>query len=150
MLINELNIDIEKLLNEFVTEEQELLEVDASEQAISNKLARKFELVSHGWNVDCEYNRDQGDIKTLKYALSESGDVKERNVVPDIIVHRRKTNDNLLAVEVKKVNNRENRFKDESKLKAFRAQLGYKYTLFVDVKTGENPRIANVVFHDGK
>ncbi len=147
MLIKELNLDINKLLNEFVIEERELLEVDASEQAISNRLARKFELVSHRWNVDCEYNRDQGAIKTLKYALSENGDIEDRNVVPDIIVHRRKTNDNLLAIEVKKVSNRENRFKDEAKLKAFRDQLGYKYTLFVDLETGENPKIANVVFH---
>ena len=148
MLINELNIDIEKLLNEFVIEERGLLEVDASEQAISNRLARKFEIVSHGWNVDCEYNRDQGAIKILKYALSENGDIEDRNVVPDIIVHRRKTNDNLLAIEVKKVSNRENRFKDEAKLKAFREQLGYKYTLFVDLETGKNSSIVNVVFHD--
>lgn len=97
-----------------------MLEEDVSEQAISNRLARKFELVSHGWNVDCEYNRDQGAIKTLKYALSENGDIEGRNVAPDIIVHRRKTNDNLLAIEVKKVSNRENRFKDEAKPKAFR------------------------------
>ncbi|MBA4719463.1 MAG: hypothetical protein HRO68_10365 [Nitrosopumilus sp.] len=56
----------------------------------------------------------------MKYALSENGDIEGRNVAPDIIVHRRKTNDNLLAIEVKKVSNRENRFKDEAKPKAFR------------------------------
>ncbi len=148
MLIKELNIDINKLLNEFVIEERELLEVDASEPAISNRLGRKFELFSQGWNVDCEYNRDQGAIKTLKYALSENGDIEERNVMPDVIIHRRNTNDNLLAIEVKKVSNRENRFKDEAKLKAFREQLGYKYTLFIDLETGKNPSVANVVFHD--
>jgi hypothetical protein len=149
MRIIELNIEITALLNEFVNEEWDLLEEDVSEQAISSRLARKFELVSHGWNVDCEYNRDQGTIKTLKYTLSENGDIEKRNVVPDIIVHHRRTNDNLLAIEVKKVGNRENRFKDEAKLKAFREQLGYKYTLFVDLKTGKNPSIESVVFHDG-
>lgn len=100
--------------------------------------------------MDCEYNRDQDAIKTLNYALSESGDIEERNDIPDIIVHRRKTNDNLLAIEVKKISNRENRFKDESKLKDFRMQFGYKYTLFVDLETGKNPSIANVVFQEGQ
>lgn len=148
MWVKELNIDVNKLLNEFIIEEHELLEVDISEQAISNRLGRKFESVSQEWSVDCEYNRDHGAIKTLKYALSENGDIEERKVTPDVIVHRRNTNDNLLAIEVKKVNNRENRFKDKAKLKAFREQLGYKYTLFVDLETGGNPSIANVVFHD--
>ncbi len=150
MRIKELNIDIADLLNEFVSEEAELLEVDVSEQAISSRLGMKLESVSQEWNVDCEYNRDQFSIKTLKYALSENGDIEERNVIPDVIVHRRKTNDNLLAIEVKKVSNKENRFKDEAKLKAFREQLGYKYTLFIDLDTGKKPSVANVVFHDGK
>ncbi len=89
-------------------------------------------------------------VKTLKYALCESGNIEERNVIPDVIVHKRKTNRNLLAVEVKKIDNRENRFKDEAKLKAFREQLGYRYTLFIDFETGDNPRVANVVFHAGE
>lgn len=127
-----------------------LLEVDASEQAISSRLARKFESISKGWDVDCEYNRDKCSIKTLRYALSENGDIEERNVIPDVIVHRRRTAKNLLAIEVKKANNKENRFKDAAKLKAFREQLGYKYTLFIDLETGENPNIEKVVFHDGE
>jgi len=105
MRIEELDFDINKLIDEFVFEEKELLEVDASEQAISSRLASKFELLSTDWNVDCEYNRSIYSVKTLKYALSKNGDVEERNVVPDIIIHKRKTILNLLAVEIKKVSN---------------------------------------------
>jgi hypothetical protein len=146
MKIEELDIDVRELLDQFIIDEKELLEVDVSEQAISSSLSKKMELFSRGWNVDCEYNRDLSSVKKLKYALSESGNIEERNVIPDIIIHKRKTNHNLLAVEVKKVSNTENRFKDESKLKAFREQLGYKYTLFVDFKTGSNPKISSLVF----
>ena len=146
MYLNELGLDLEQLLAEFVEEERKLLEVNASEQAISNRLSRKLEVAAQGWDIDCEYNRDLYKIKTLKYALTENGDIEKRNVVPDIIIHQRKTDNNLLAVEVKKVCNKENQFKDEAKLTAFREQLGYRYTLFVDFSTGTDPSIANVVF----
>jgi PP-loop superfamily ATP-utilizing enzyme len=52
-----------------------------------------------------------------------------------------------LAIEVKKDINRENRFKDHAKLKAFREQLGYRYTLFVDFSVGKDSTgLKEVVF----
>jgi hypothetical protein len=147
MNIDELGINIKELVETFIVDELDLLEVDPSEQAIANRLARKLETVSKDWNVDCEYNRDMHSIKRLKYALSEHGDIEDRKVVPDIIVHRRKSDKNLLAVEIKKTSNREDRFKDRSKLKAFREQLGYRYTLFIDFRTGKNACIENLEFH---
>ena len=48
------------------------------------------------------------------------------------------TNDNLLAVEIKKSTNQEASFKDLAKLTAFRKQLGYQNSLFVRFLTGEN------------
>lgn len=138
MYIGEIKLDLVELLNQFVHDETELLEVNASEQAISNRLARKIENSIIGWHVDCEYNRNMYDIKKLQYALKDDGNVQERALVPDIIVHHRLTNDNLLAIEIKKANNLEIRFKDHSKLRAFREQLGYKYTWFIDFYTGDN------------
>ena len=43
MQIKELNLNLLELLEEFVKDEQELFEVDISEQAISNRLARRLE-----------------------------------------------------------------------------------------------------------
>ena len=86
-------------------------------------------------------------IKKLKYALSEHGDIADRAVVPDIIVHHRLTNENLLAIEIKKDTNPENRFKDHAKLTAFIQQLGYQYTLFVDFHIDRvNPGIKDIAF----
>jgi len=138
MYIEEIALDLEELLNQFVCHEIELLEINASEQAISNRLARMIEKSIIGWDVDCEYNRNNYDIKKLQYALKDDGNIRERAVVPDIIIHHRLTSKNLLAIEIKKANNQENRFKDHSKLRAFREQLGYKYTWFIDFYTGYN------------
>ncbi len=147
MFINELNLDLDILLRKFIEQESELLIVNASEQAITNRLARLIEQNIANWHVDCEYNRDMYSIKKLKYALSEHGDIADRSVVPDIIVHHRLTNENLLAIEIKKDTNPENRFKDHAKLTAFIQQLGYQYTLFVDFHIDRvNPGIKDIAF----
>ena len=131
-------VDIQQLLNEFVIEQRLLLQNDVSEQAIAHQLAMRFSQNFHGWNIDCEYNRSMDVIKKLIYAVSPTGETCERNVVPDIIIHRRMTDDNLLAVEIKKSTNRESSFKDLSKLSAFRDQLGYQHSLFIRFLTGVN------------
>lgn len=129
-------VNIQNLLDEFVIEQNLLLQNDASEQAISHHLAIKFSQSFLSWNTDCEYNRSMDIVKRLIYAVSPTGEACERNVVPDIIIHRRMTNDNLLAVEIKKSTNRDSSFKDLSKLIAFREQLGYQHTLFIRFLTG--------------
>ena len=136
MLIGDVNI--QTLLDEFVEEQAQLLKNDASEQAISHQLAVKLAPHFPGWHVDCEYNRRLGVVKRLLYAVSSTGEACERNVVPDIIIHRRMTADNLLAVEIKKSTNQEHSFKDLAKLAAFREQLGYQNSLFIRFRTGTN------------
>ncbi|MCD6437284.1 MAG: hypothetical protein J7L56_03335 [Halomonas sp.] len=136
MLIGDVNI--QTLLDEFVDEQAQLLENDASEQAISHQLAMKLCPHFPDWDVDCEYNRKMEVVKKLIYAVSPTGESIERNVVPDIIIHRRMTTENLLAVEIKKSTNQEQSFKDLAKLSAFRGQLGYQNSLFIRFLTGGN------------
>lgn len=135
-------VDIQQLLNDFMLEQCSLLQSDASEQAIAHQLAIKFSQNFLGWDIDCEYNRSMDTVKRLIYAVSPTGEVCERNVVPDIIIHKRRTNNNLLAIEIKKSTNREDSFKDLSKLTAFRDQLGYQNSLFIRFLTKvREPRI---------
>lgn len=129
-------IDLEALLHEFIKEQHQLLAVDSSEQAISHQLAIKLKVAFPEWDVDCEYDRDMEKIKRLTYAISQNDPASTHKVVPDIIIHRRMTSKNLIAIEIKKSTNREQNFKDLSKLKAFREQLGYQHTLFVRFFTG--------------
>tara|TARA_B110000438_G_C15237207_1_gene404018 strand:+ start:83 stop:523 length:441 start_codon:yes stop_codon:yes gene_type:complete len=141
------NIDLNIVLEEFLTEQSDLLINDASEQAISHQLAMKLAGLFTDWTIGCEYNREGSVVKRLIYAVSPDGEGIERNVVPDIIIHRRQTTDNLLAIEIKKSTNQENSIKDLNKLEAFRGQLGYVHTLFVRFKTGAvNPEIAEIEF----
>ncbi|OOE38430.1 hypothetical protein BZG06_16250, partial [Salinivibrio kushneri] len=136
MLIGDVNI--QALLDEFVNEQAQLLKNDASEQAISHQLAMKLAPHFFNWHVDCEYNRKMEVVKRLIYAVSPTGEACERNVVPDIIIHKRMTAENLLAVEIKKSTNQEHSFKDQAKLTAFRDQLGYQNSLFIRFLSGED------------
>jgi len=132
----------QQVIDLFLSEESLLLVNNSSEQAITHRLAVKLENAFEGWDVDCEYNRNQETIKRLMYAVSPDGLIEERNVVPDIIVHKRMTENNLLVIEVKKSTNQEPDDRDLAKLNAFKEQLGYKYALFIRFLTGsQNPSV---------
>jgi hypothetical protein len=66
-------------------------------------------------------------------------------VVPDVITHRRNSGDNLLVLEAKKVGNPEADAYDRRKLIALKEQQGYRYAVFLRLRTGrENPGIEPV------
>jgi len=128
-------------------EDRELLANDSNEQAITHRLAVHLGSVFPGWHVDCEYNRDMETVKRLKYRIDPAGELSDRAVVPDIIVHRRRTDDNFLVIEVKKSTNPEPAFRDLSKLRAFREQLGYRNALFLRLATGvPNPTVLSATW----
>ncbi|WP_315979777.1 hypothetical protein [Aliamphritea spongicola] len=55
---------------------------------------------------------------------------------PDIIIHKRKTNKNLLVLEFKKTSSRVSDKKDFMKLREYQRQLGYKHALFIEFGVG--------------
>lgn len=130
----------------------DLISNDTNERSISHKLAEYFQQQFPGWHVDCEYNRKMGDIKKLKYSFDNLSpkDNEAKTVYPDIIVHKRNTDQNILVVEIKKVEY--DRFeKDKEKLKEFtRGDGGYKYNygLFIIFDGTQNPKLT--WFVDGK
>lgn len=138
-----------------------LLEKDLSERSITHKLAEYLQLMFLCYNVDCEYNGNEGRgeggrkrIIILKTELEKAGLLKEkeindleseysdRSVFPDIIVHDRGTNDyNLCIIEVKKTTSAISSDYDEIKLKAYTSDnygndLKYKIGVFIVFKTG--------------
>ncbi len=133
---------VQAAIDSFLSNESQLLVNNSSEQAITHRLAVILEGLFEDWNVDCEYNRNQSTIKKLMYAISPNEPVEERNVVPDVIVHHRMTEDNLLVIEVKKSTNQEPDERDIAKLHAFREQLGYENALFIRFLAGtQNPGV---------
>lgn len=107
----------------------DLLNINVSEETIASRLARYLEYEFPDFNVDVEYNR-MGDAPK-KVAWNE----RPEEVYPDIIVHRRRTNNNVLAIELKKDSNRETKHRDIRKLAAYREELGYKCALFLRLGT---------------
>jgi hypothetical protein len=135
--------EIEKALNVAIdlllSADKDILSMDINERTISHRLAIYLERHFPGWNVDCEYNRDHEDVKRLdiKRRNVKSDDTQATTVSPDIIVHRRNTDQNLLVIEMKKTSSQERDDYDTGKLYAFKHQLGYKYAVFLKVKTGD-------------
>ena len=68
-----------------------LIGLEVHERTTASRLAMYLQEEFPEWDVDCEYNRDARDTKTIL----------NRRVFPDVIVHRRNSPDNLLAIELK-------------------------------------------------
>lgn len=94
---------VELAVKSFLVKEEKLLATDSSERNLAQKLATMLEQSFEDWEVDCEYNRNQTKIKRLMYAIGNYDIGKAKNVIPDIIVHKRMTQDNLVVIEIKKV-----------------------------------------------
>lgn len=110
--------------------DSDLLYNDVNERSVSHKLAEFLQQQFSEWHVDCEYNRKMGEIKRLNvsFDLIKPDDTEARTVYPDIIVHRRNTEQNLLVIEVKKASSHEPLSKDKAKLTAFTKGDGeYRY-----------------------
>ena len=83
-----------------------LFRSNSDERTITHRLAMYLQDEFPTWNVDCEYNRNQYEVKKLS----------KDAVRPDIIIHHRRTHRNLLVIEAKKTNNRAD---DQEKLEKY-------------------------------
>jgi hypothetical protein len=128
---------LERAIKTLLDKDGPLLECDVNERSITHKLAEYLHDEFPEWDVACEYNRDEHDAKYLDLPVDKdisSQDTEGRTVFPDIIIHKRKTNCNLLVLEAKKTGG--SPLKDYNKLKAFKNQLRYEYAVFIRFNTG--------------
>jgi hypothetical protein len=126
-------------LTDLIERDGMLLQNDVNERAITHKLGSYVQMRFRRWNVDCEYNRNHDDAKRLNLNPGRvmTNDTQGQTVFPDVIVHKRNTNANLLVIEVKKSTNPNDDDHDVQKLRAFKSQLGYSYAVFVRLATGQ-------------
>jgi len=121
-----------------------LLKNDLNERTISHKLACYLsDELPPDWDIDCEYNRNHDDVKRLNPNVENvtNNDTSGKTVFPDIIVHKRDTDENLLVIEIKKNANIEGERRDLNKIKSFIKELKYEYGLFIDFRTGDQAGI---------
>jgi hypothetical protein len=127
-----------------------LLRVKAHERSIAHKLAEYLQEQFPDWNVDCEYNRMRNMPKLLD-RLEDfeecKGHRKSNRVFPDIIVHKRNTEDNLLVVELKKSNLDPKC--DIKKLELFTEKDHFHYSLGLFIEF-EDSQLKLEWFKDGK
>lgn len=144
----EIKEKLERAVAALMQSDVDLLRRDVNERSITHWLAIHLMPLFPDHDVDCEYNRDVHGGKTiddfrdvLLGRLSPEEwptDTDARTVYPDIIVHRRGTNDeNLLVVEVKKgIGNAE---VEEVKLLGFMTndRLHYPFAAALELAIGE-------------
>jgi hypothetical protein len=125
-------------LSELLKNDHHLLSIDANERSITFRFAMYLQPRLPDWTVDCEFNRDGVEPKRLGHLelYPDSEDEEAKTVFPDVIVHRRGTQQNYLVVEFKKSTSRVDRKIDIQKLRGYKQQLGYAHALFVEVGTG--------------
>ena len=127
----------------FLARDRYLLAQDVNERTISHRFALYLQRLFPKRHVDCEYNRyfgRPGSPKTLRVPDTNVGwsDTNARTVYPDIIVHTRGTDDNLLVIEMKKAGLSVTF--DEDKLRAYQHEYGYRFAYLLVVRTGDvNP-----------
>jgi len=126
-------------VNHLLKHDNYLFTCDLNERSITHKFAEHLQREFPDWNVDCEYNRDHHDPKRLdlppRHDIS-SDDLHAKTVFPDIIIHKRGTDQNFVVIEVKKSSNPENDDWDLAKLAAFKNQLRYEIAMFFRFRTG--------------
>ena len=123
----------EKVKEKFLKDEKEIIRIDINERTLSARLMFHLQTILledelyrekyKTYSVDCEYNRiNEYKIKTLKryenFEIDDNSD-KIRKIFPDIILHKRKEEDNLIVIEMKKStsNNKDCKEKDRERLK---------------------------------
>ena len=118
-----------------------LFEESVHERSIAHKLAEYLQQQFPDWHVDCEYNRHGISVKKLP---RECVGKHKENVYPDINIHHRNTDDNLVIFEIKPNKSNSVVECDDVKLVEFTKSSGdYKYILgvFIGFDSLEEPQI---------
>lgn len=138
---SEIRKKLKKSLKKLREKDKYLLDIAVNERTITHRLAMYIQELFPDWHVDCEYNRDGMDKKALLtlFININSDDLDAKTVFPDIIIHERGEDNNLLVIEVKKkCNNDQLKDKDLKKLNAYKNELKYKHIAFLCFNLSEN------------
>lgn len=116
---------------------------DISERTISHRLAIYIETFfqNTGYQVDIEYNRmrekygggdDIGNLMGKRLNWENSGEGSSY-VYPDIIVHKRDTDQNLVEIEIKMAWKNRKKDSDYKKINEYMSELGYEYGVYIEL-----------------
>lgn len=137
---------VRQALEKLIDKDSYLLAVDANERSIAARLCMHLQTLLPSWDVDCEYNRDGVDPKSLSHLDIHpfQDDTEAKTVFPDIVVHIRGSRKNHLVIELKKSTNTVPRNVDYAKLRGYKRELEYENALFIELSVGKCPGVARV------
>jgi len=121
---------VQNAIDTLIERDAYLLEMDAHEVAVSHKLAEYLQQEFPEWNVDCEFNKYYGETKTLDEYDSDW-------VRPDIIVHKRGTDEDLLVIEIKLTTSDDDICCEKKKVELYTEdeELDYRHGLFLHLQS---------------
>jgi len=124
---------LQNVRSKFLERDFDLLAFRVHERTVTHRIAVYLEEEFQNWHVDCEYNR-QGI----------GGDPKDDWIggrrFPDIIVHRRGFDDNLLVIEAKPAwASKKSQEIDRGKLAAIAEKYGYQFAFVLSYSSGKKP-----------
>lgn len=130
---------VKEALNQFLHNDFELLQINANERTLTHRVALYLQNLFPNFHVDCEYNRDDHEPKDMQLpgGQPDQYDTHAQTVYPDIIIHHRRTTENILVMEFKKTSSKVTDEKDFIKLHAYKQQLGYQHAIFVEFEVGQ-------------
>jgi hypothetical protein len=139
-------------LKEFYAREAFLFAHDLGERTLTHRLAVHLERQFAGFEVDCNYDRlGERTLRLPRGTIVSTDDHLGKSIYPDIVVHQREIPNNLLAIEVRKVNNHQPIEHDEQKLHALTdPNLWFAYWIGVLLTLGKDAVISSEVFVAGK
>ncbi|NNM86167.1 MAG: hypothetical protein HKL96_10485 [Phycisphaerales bacterium] len=131
----------ERAIQRLLDHDSFLITNGADEQSVTFRLAMYLADEFPGLDVDCEYNRDETDPKR---------DTERKLIRPDIIVHRRGTQENILVIEAKKPNNPNDDEKKLQQLTSKEGKLKYRFGVRLVLKTGNCASITGDLYMGGE
>ncbi|WP_339123269.1 hypothetical protein LDK20_07750 [Fusobacterium nucleatum] len=149
----------EKAKNKFLKEEKEIIKIDVNERTLSARLMFHLQtlLLSEiyqesykEYSVDCEYNRRKEIVKILPKEYREL-EKKDKQIYPDIILHQRNSEKNLMIIEMKKTYSSDEGGKNENRdrlkfLTSSRKENEYKYLLGIYFEVNRIPDKCKIEF----
>ena len=149
----------EKAKNKFLKEEKEIIEINVNERTLSARLMFHLQTLLLNeiyqenykeYSVDCEYNRRKEIVKILPKEYREL-EKKDKQIYPDIILHQRNNEKNLMIIEMKKTYSSDEGGKNENRdrlkfLTSLRKENKYKYLLGIYFEVNKFPDKCKIEF----
>ncbi len=126
----EVRDSVVKALQCFYLNDLYLIQEGVHERTMTAHLGEYLRQFFKDWDVDCEYNRNTSEPKLIKR-------IPGQNVYPDVIIHKRGTKYNLLAIEAKPPHAYQDKIdEDKKKIVEYVAHkpLRYRFGLFIEFK----------------